>query len=145
MKRWVYFYLLQLEYTLDCTYYFGCFVHLALIPDLFYLFQGDKIQASLRKQFERQLESMIAEGCVRIINNFIVSDNDSPYKIVNHPHKLILNRSTMIQDCHGDDIPFNNFAFAQFVDIRSQTYEANSTVGKIIYLRSTISFFYNHY
>jgi hypothetical protein len=83
------------------------------------LLQGDKIQASIRRQLIYLFLSKIVEGNVYKMSHFTVVPADDRYRTNFYPYKLIFHMKTKVRYCPNDAIDRYGFNATNITQIYS--------------------------
>lgn len=74
-----------------------------------YIFQGNKIHATVKEDLVDYFELLLLEGDSKIIVNFSLSEACGFYRSTKHPYKIVFNATTRVRYC--DDLPYRLTGF----------------------------------
>lgn len=97
------------------------------------VFQGVKIQATVRKQLIYVFQKRLREGEVYTVSYFSVAPSTGSYRAATHPYKIVFQMTTKVQSCTGSDIPLYGLSFTSIVDVSNHIVEYDYLVGRFLY------------
>ncbi|KAL2930056.1 Replication protein A 70 kDa DNA-binding subunit C, partial [Bienertia sinuspersici] len=86
-------------------------IHVDWLIFLYLLFQGGKIQATVKKSLISTFQLKLNEGNLYTISNFGVGQNKGEYKPMSHAYKINFQATTTIVDLAQANIPTYGFDF----------------------------------
>ncbi|KAM7519838.1 hypothetical protein LguiB_018800 [Lonicera macranthoides] len=81
--------------------------------------QGGRIHATIKKSLLQSFKTLIREGQLYVIRNFVVGYNNLKYKTTSHKYKLNFMPRTNVVNVVDESFPSHNYTFRSFVDISS--------------------------
>nr|XP_043633510.1 replication protein A 70 kDa DNA-binding subunit-like [Erigeron canadensis] len=102
--------------------------------------QGNKIQATVKRNLFPQFEMLLLEGAVRVISNFGLASNTGKFLLTQHKCKINFYRTTVVRICTDWDSDEQQFDFMSFTDILAQKRDpiyAFDVIGEVIWCDST--------
>lgn len=93
------------------------------------MFQGAKIQASIRKTFIYKIERLLSEGKVVIITDLGVASNGSDYRTTRHDYRLNFRYDSEVQPLQEAQILPSPYCFLPFSEILDLNYNTSFLVG----------------
>lgn len=99
----------------------------------FNVFQGNRIQASIKSDSMNRFKAILDEGSCYRISNFGVGENGGKFPLLSHKYKISFFKNTAVTRVNNFDNNKRGFCFEPFTNFNLKTFAERDMVGKFLF------------